>query len=167
MMLTLDYQLIFPDLNVWTALHWVNDRFSAKWACWEFLGFIIGWLGKVPFCLSCCGLANWLIWPSSLCMFAWGNLDFSCAFPYFSQNQSFSFQVEDSGRKMVELGWESFVDNLKNCCENCEGILESSVDDWKNYWNDGSGLHGSKVGIVVLAPWEIWVIFPARIVRWA
>ena len=40
---------------------------------------------------------------------------------------------------MVELGWESFVDNLKNYWENCEGNLESWVDDWKNYWNDGSG----------------------------
>ena len=56
----------FPDLNVWTTLYWFNDWFSAKWAYWEFLGFIIGWLGKVPFCLSFCGLANWLIWTSSL-----------------------------------------------------------------------------------------------------
>jgi len=47
---------------------------------------------------------------------------------------------------MVELGWESFVDNLKNYWENCEDNLESWVDDWKNYWNDGSGLHGSTMG---------------------
>ena len=48
---------------------------------------------------------------------------------YFSQSQSFSFLVEDSGRKIVELGWESFVDNVKNCWENFEGDLESWVDD--------------------------------------
>ena len=47
---------------------------------------------------------------------------------------------------MVELGWENFVDNLKNCWENCEGDWKSWVDDWKNYWNDGSGLHGLTVG---------------------
>ena len=58
----------FPDLNVWTILHWFNDWSSAKWVCWEFLGFIIGWLGKIPFCLSFCGLANWLIWTSILCI---------------------------------------------------------------------------------------------------
>ena len=42
---------------------------------------------------------------------------------------------------MVELGWESFVDNLKNCWED-KGNLESWVDDLKNYWNDGSDKHG-------------------------
>ena len=57
----------------------------------------------------------------------------------FLSKSVFSFRVEDSGRKMVELGWENIVDNLKNCWENCEG-------DWKNYWNDGSGLHGLTVG---------------------
>ena len=36
-------------------------------------------------------------------------------------------QVEDSGRKMVELAWESFTDSL------CDGNLKSWVDDWKNY----------------------------------
>ena len=49
---------------------------------------------------------------------------------------------------MVELGWENFVDNLKNCwenCENCEDDWKSWVDDWKNYWNDRSGLHGLTV----------------------
>ena len=46
----------------------------------------------------------------------------------------------------MELGWKNFVDNVKNCWENCEGDLESWVDDWKNYWNDGSGLHGLTVG---------------------
>ena len=35
---------------------------------------------------------------------------------------------------------------MKNCWENCEGDLKSWVDDWKNYWNDGSGLHGLTVG---------------------
>ena len=35
---------------------------------------------------------------------------------------------------------------MKNCWENCEGALESWVDDWKNCWNDGSGLHGLTVG---------------------
>ena len=47
---------------------------------------------------------------------------------------------------MAELGWESFVGNLKNCWDYCEGDLKSWVDDWKNYWNDGSGLHGLTVG---------------------
>ena len=46
---------------------------------------------------------------------------------------------------MVELGWKSFFDNLKNCWENCEGDWKSWVDDWKNYWNDGSDLHGLTV----------------------
>ena len=41
----------------------------------------------------------------------------------------------------MELGWENFIDNVKNCWENCEGDLESWVNDWKNYWNDRSGLH--------------------------
>ena len=47
--------------------------------------------------------------------------------------------------KIVELGWESFVDNLKNWVDgwkNCDGNLKSWIDDWKNYWNDGSGLNG-------------------------
>ena len=39
----------------------------------------------------------------------------------------------------MEFGWENFVDNVKNCWENCEGDLESWVDDWKNYWIDESG----------------------------
>ena len=59
-------------------------------------------------------------------------------------HQSFSFLVEDSGKKIVELGWKSFVDSLKNWAddwENYDGNQESWVDDWKNYWNDGSGLH--------------------------
>ena len=34
-------------------------------------------------------------------------------FHCFSQNQSFSSQVEEFRRKIVELGWESFVDSLK------------------------------------------------------
>ena len=38
----------------------------------------------------------------------------------------------------MKLGWECFVDNLKNYWENCEGNLESWVDDW----NIGSGLNG-------------------------
>ena len=58
----------FPNLNVWTTLHWFNYWSSAKWACWEFLGFITGWLGKVPFILSFFELANWLIRTSSLCI---------------------------------------------------------------------------------------------------
>jgi len=29
----------------------------------------------------------------------------------------------------VELGWGNFVDNVKNCWENCEDDLESWVDD--------------------------------------
>ena len=108
-----------------TTLHWFNDWSSNKWACWEFLGFIIGWLCKVPFCLSFYGLANWLIWPYSLCIVCMRDLGSSCTFPYFSQNQSFSFQAKDSERRAVELGWENFVDNVKNCWENCEGDLES------------------------------------------
>ena len=32
--------------------------------------------------------------------------------------------------KIVEHGWEHFVDNLENW-----------VDDWKNYWHNESGLH--------------------------
>ena len=47
---------------------------------------------------------------------------------------------------MVELGWENFVNNLKNCWENCEGDWKSWVGDWKNYWNDENGLHGLIVG---------------------
>jgi len=37
----------------------------------------------------------------------------------------FSFHVEDSGRKMVELGWKSFADSLKNYWENFDGNLKS------------------------------------------
>jgi len=58
----------FPDLNVWTILHWFNSWSLAKWVWWEFLGFVTGWLGKVPFSLSFCEVANWLIWISSLVM---------------------------------------------------------------------------------------------------
>jgi len=46
-----------------------------------------------------------------------------------------SSQVEDFERKIVELGWENFVDNWKNWVDgwkNCDGNLESWVDDWKN-----------------------------------
>ena len=42
----------------------------------------------------------------------------------------------------MELGWESFVGNLKNSAdgwENYDGNQKSWVNDWKNYWNDGSG----------------------------
>ena len=46
---------------------------------------------------------------------------------------------------MVELGWESFADSLKICQKNFDGNLESWVDDWKNYWNDGSDLNGLTV----------------------
>ena len=35
---------------------------------------------------------------------------------------------------------------MKNYWENCEGDLKSWVDDWKNYWNDGNGLHGLTIG---------------------
>ena len=56
------------NLNVWTTLYWFNGWSSAKWACWEFQGFITGWMGKVPFSLSFCGLANWVIWTSTLCI---------------------------------------------------------------------------------------------------
>jgi len=63
----------------------------------------------------------------------------------FLSNQSFSFQVENFGRKMVELGWESFTDSSKNCWKNCDGNLKSWVNDWKNYWNDGSGSNGLTV----------------------
>jgi len=81
-------------------------------------------------------------------LFALGTLGCSCTFLYSSQNQSFSSQVEDFRRKIVELGWESFVDNLKNWVDglkNCDGNLKSWVDDWKNYWNIGSGLNGLTV----------------------
>jgi len=47
--------------------------------------------------------------------------------------------VEDFERKIVELGWESFIDNLKNWVDgwkNCDGNLKFWVDDW----NVGSGL---------------------------
>ena len=46
----------------------------------------------------------------------------------------------------MELGWKNFVDNVKNCWENFEGDLKNWVDDWKNYQNDGSGLHDLTVG---------------------
>jgi len=45
----------------------------------------------------------------------------------------------------VELGWESFVDNLKfwvDDWKNSDDNLKSWIDDWKNYWNVGSGLNG-------------------------
>ena len=71
--------------------------------------------------------------------FAWGNLGSSCTFLCFSQNQSFFFLVEDSGRKIVELGWDNFK-NWADGWKNCDDNLKSWVDDWKNYWNDGSGL---------------------------
>jgi len=45
----------------------------------------------------------------------------------------------------VELVWESFADSLKNCWKKYDGNLEGWVDDWKNYWNDGSGLNGLTV----------------------
>ena len=50
---------------------------------------------------------------------------------------------------MVKLGWENFVDSLKNWAEGWENYdcsQKSWVDDWKNNWNDGSGLHGLIVG---------------------
>ena len=50
------------------------------------------------------------------------------------------FLIEDSGRRIVELGWESFVDNSKSWVddwENCYGNWRSWVDDWKNYYHDG------------------------------
>ena len=112
----------FPYLNVWTTLYWLNDWSSAKWACWEFLGFIIGWLCKVPFASH---FVDWLIGsfePLASVLFTWGNLGSSCTFSYFSHNHSFSFQVEDSGREMVELGWKNFANSLKNW-----------ADGWENY----------------------------------
>ena len=45
----------------------------------------------------------------------------------------------------MEFGWKSFVDNLKFCWNNCDGNLKSWVDDWKHYWNVGSGLNGLTV----------------------
>ena len=98
-------------MNSITLIHWLT---SAKWACWEFLGFVIGWLGKVPFCLSFVGVASWLIWTSSLCIVCMRESWFFMYLFMFSQSQSFSFLVEDFGRKIVELGWESFVDSLKS-----------------------------------------------------
>ena len=50
----------------------------------------------------------------------------------FLSKSIFSFQVEDSGRKIVELGWESFIDNLKILAagwENYDGDLKSWTDD--------------------------------------
>ena len=41
----------------------------------------------------------------------------------FSQNQSFFFLVEDSRRKIVELGWKSFVDSLKNWADGWENLM--------------------------------------------
>ena len=168
MTLTLDYQLFFP-----TSMYeqYYIDSFDPlqPYKAWlEFLGLVTSWLGKVLLSVSLGELVNWLIWPSSLCIVCMRESWFFMYFLYFSQNQSFTIQVEDFGRKMVELGWENFIDNLKNCWQNCVGNLKSWVDDWKNYWDDGSGLHGSTVGgHFVLAPWEIWMISPARIVRWS
>ena len=42
--------------------------------------------------------------------------------------------------KIVELGWESFVDSLKSQVDGWENYAENQkswVDDWKNYWHDG------------------------------
>ena len=58
----------FPDLNVWTTLHWLNYSYSARWIWLEFLEFVNGWLGKVPLGLSLCELDSWLIWTSNLVM---------------------------------------------------------------------------------------------------
>jgi len=159
----------FPDLNVWTILHWFNDWSSVKWACWEFLVFVTGWLGKVSFSLSSYRLANWLIWTSSLYTVFMRDSWFSCTFPCFSQNQSFSSHVEDFEKKIEELGWESFVNNLKNGWM----IGEIVMVIWKVSLMIGRIIEMLEVAwmvwlwviIVVLAPWEIWVISPARIVR--
>ena len=87
----------------------------------------------------------------------------------FLSKSSFSFQVEDSGRKIVELGWESFVNNLKNWVDgwkNCDGNLKSSIDDWKNYWNVGSGLNVLTVsGHCCFGSMRNSGVSPARIVH--
>jgi len=59
---------LFPDLNVWTILHWLNYWSSIRWTWLEFLGFLNCWLGKVSLGLSLCELASWLIWTSNLIM---------------------------------------------------------------------------------------------------
>ena len=49
--------------------------------------------------------------------------------------------MENSRRKIVELGQKSFVDNWENQVDgwkNCDGNLKIWVDDW----NVGSGLNG-------------------------
>ena len=49
----------------------------------------------------------------------------------------------------MELGWKSFVDNLKNWMdgwESYDGDQKSWIDNWKNYQNDESDQHGLPVG---------------------
>jgi len=100
----------FPDLNVWTILHWLNYWSSARWTWVEFLGFANSWLGKVLLGLSLCELASWLIWTSNLVMPCALSFSIVCmGDPWFLiylfivfSNQSFFSQVEDFGRKIVE-----------------------------------------------------------------
>jgi len=49
--------------------------------------------------------------------------------------RSISCQQGDIGRKVVELGWKSCVDNYESWIDwkNSDINLESQVDDWKNY----------------------------------
>ena len=107
--------------------------------------------------------------PLGFVLFAWGTLGSSCIFPYFSQNQSFSSQVEDFRRKIVEVGkvllitWKigwmvrrivMVIWKVRLVIGRIIGMLEVIWMVWP--W----------VIIVVLALWEIQVISPVRIVRW-
>jgi len=94
--------------------------------------FIIGWLGKVPFCLSFCGLANWFIWTSSLCTVCMRESWFFMYLSIFLSKSVILLSSWGSGRKIMELGWESFVNSLKNWAdgwENYDGNRKSWVDN--------------------------------------
>ena len=58
----------FPDLKIWTTLHWFGWLSWALWTGKKFFRLVNGWLGNAPFCLSLSELANWLIWTSNLLM---------------------------------------------------------------------------------------------------
>ena len=50
----------------------------------------------------------------------------------FLSKSSFSFLVEDYGRKIVELGGKSFVDSLKSYMDGWEKYCEN----WKSWVDD-------------------------------
>ena len=92
-------------MNNITLIQWL---ILSQWACWEFLGFIIGWMGKVPFASH---FMDWLIGlfdPLAFVLFAWGNLGslctFSCSLKVILLS-SWGFWKEDGAAWMGKFCW--------------------------------------------------------------